>query len=106
MRPPCSTSAPNLLLEALRAHGAGVAVAVAGGPEPVDAHPRAGVGRVDEAAVARVQAHVAEAVEEHDVTGPEVAAGDVVPEAPLRVAGVRDLHAGGSPGEHRQAGAV
>jgi hypothetical protein len=69
-------------------------------------YPRARVRRVDEPAVADIDADVAETVEEHKITGAQVASCDVLPDAILPVRYPGDGHARRPPGPLHEAGAV
>jgi hypothetical protein len=70
------------------------------------AHHLAGVRRLDHLAVADVHLDMAESVAEHQVTGLQLTAAEVVGVGPLIAGEVRQAHAAGLPRHHDQSGAV
>src|SRR5439155_3402294 len=86
-----------------RAHGTGVGHVVESG----DDDSRAGVEGIHDLPVADVHADVTDrAVVEDQVTGLELALGDVPTRIVLRCGAVRQAHAGLAPRHHGQARAV
>src|SRR5579862_9092784 len=107
-RCPCAATEPRrrrIELGAADPAGADEARAVPPG-ELLDAHPRAGVRRVDEATVADVDPDVADSVEEDEVAGAERRARDATAAVEVAVGRVRERDAEVPVDEPDEAGAV